>query len=165
MQTKTRSSRRRLGWALATAAGVAVGLVGCGSLSDNLKLCGQIPADGCPIGRGGTCEDAACAALYDCVDGAWTEVTTCGPVGSGGSGGSGGSDADAGTDASCGVVIDDSGEMEGCAPDLQTPDCPAAAAESCAACQSDCVDFYLCTSEGWLAVAYCDEQGQVIVTP
>ena len=162
MQTKTRSSRRskRSGRTLAAALGAAVALAGCGSLSDNIKLCGEIPADGCPAGRGGSCDDKVCAALYDCVDGSWTVTKTCGPIGEGGAGG-----ADAGADAACGVKIDDTGETVGCEPDLQTPDCPAAAAESCAACQSDCVDFFLCTEQGWLAVAYCDDQGQIIVTP
>jgi hypothetical protein len=133
----------------------------CGDLSDNLKLCGQIPDGGCPLGRGGTCEDKACAALYDCVEGAWTPVETC-------PGGGGGGGSDAGTGGDCEkVVIDHTGETSGCVPDLQNPDCPAVAAETCvySACLTDCVDFYLCKKDGWTVVAYCNEEGEVVLTP
>ena len=139
---------------------IGAGFAGCGSLTDDLKLCGEIPAGGCPVGRGGSCEDKACAALYDCLDGSWVTTTTCEREDAGGAGG-----GDAGSDAPCGVAIDRTGEAAGCVPDLQTPDCPAAAAESCAACQTDCVDFFLCTNDGWITVAYCDDRGQIVVTP
>ena len=137
----------------------------CGSLSDEVKLCGEIPPDGCPIGRGGTCDDATCAGLYDCVDGAWRLEQTC-PGGGGGAGASSGAaGADAGPDGCASVRIDHTGETTGCEPDLQSPDCPVVAAETCAAsaCLTDCVDFFLCTARGWVAVAYCDEEGQLVV--
>jgi len=76
--------------------------------------------------------------------------------------------SDAAQDSSCTpVMIDHQGETTGCVPDLQEPDCPVAAAESCAetACRTGCSDFYLCTDDGWRAVAYCDEQGQIVMTP
>jgi hypothetical protein len=62
-------------------------------------------------------------------------------------------------------MIDKTGETTGCEPDLQSPDCPVAAAEVCAAsvCLTDCTDFFLCTKDGWVDVAYCDEEGQLIV--
>ena len=55
----------------------------------------------------------------------------------------------------------------GCTPDLQSPDCPAVAAEDCPekACTTGCLDFYLCTTSGWKAVAYCDEDGSFAQAP
>jgi hypothetical protein len=151
------------GFFLAALAGLAAG-PGCSSLGPP-KLCGEIPEGGCPAGRGGSCTDRACAGLYDCVDGKWIELERCPPRS-----GDGGMDAgrgDAGSDGSCEpVVIDHQGEVTGCAPNLQNPDCPAALAEACspAPCQTDCTDFFLCTKDGWTEVAYCDEQGQVVVS-
>jgi len=157
-------------WKLVVAAMAAlpVGwLAGaCGSAGD-VKLCGQIPADGCPIGRGGTCEDVFCAALYDCVDGAWVEVEACAGFG-GGAGGMGGAGGEGGAGGAGGctpVMFDHTGETTGCEPDLQNPDCPAVAAETCAetACLSDCLDFYLCLKDGWKDVAYCDPDGKFVI--
>jgi hypothetical protein len=150
-----------VGFLAAAAGGVA-----CGS-SGELKLCGQIPEDGCPIGRGGTCEDATCAALYDCVEGAWTRVETCSGFGGAGGGGGGGLGGAGGAGGCTPVMFDKSGETVGCEPDLQNPDCPAAAAEGCAeqACLTDCLEFYLCTKDGWKDVAYCDPDSNLVVLP
>ncbi len=131
----------------------------CGGGS-GLLLCGQIPEDGCPIGRGGTCDDLTCAALYDCVDGAWRLVEPC-P-------GGGQDNLDGGTnpDGCAKPVIDHTGEKTGCTPDLQNPDCPAVAAEQCyeTVCLTDCIDFFLCTEAGWDLVAYCNEEGAIVLT-
>jgi hypothetical protein len=133
---------------------------------DTLKLCGEIPQDGCPIGRGGTCADVVCGALYDCIDGLWTQVKRCpAPAGDGGPGSDGGG---GGLDAACTpVMINHQDETAGCTPDLQDPDCPAAAAETCAAaaCLTGCIDFFLCTKDGWREAAYCDDQGDLVVVP
>jgi hypothetical protein len=136
--------------------------------SPELLLCGEIPEGGCPIGRGGTCDDATCVALYDCVEGRWTMTTRCdrGSGAGGSGGGAGGSGGGAG--GSCTLVtLDHTGEQGGCAPDLQSPDCPAAAAETCAetACLTGCLDFFLCTKEGWATVAYCDEDALLVLMP
>jgi hypothetical protein len=48
---------------------------------------------------------------------------------------------------------------------LQRPDCPVEAANTCQPCLTGCTDFLYCEAAGWLAVAYCDEDGQLIVTP
>ncbi len=123
------------------------------------------PQGGCPVGRGGTCDDAACRALYDCLEGAWTEAEACD------SAGEPAGDRDAGAGGATGacevVTLDRSGEAVGCSPALQQPDCPADAAETCVgtACWTGCIDFFLCTEEGWRAIAYCDEQGRVTVAP
>lgn len=126
------------------------------------RRCGEIPQGGCPIGRGGTCRDAACHALYDCVDGAWTAVARCDGRDATGQG------TGADQDRECEVVaLDHAGEAQGCTPALQLPDCPAEAAETCAdaACRTGCVDFFVCTEGGWSAVAYCDEQGRLAAVP
>ena len=145
---------------------VLANAVSCGSFGD-VQLCGEIPEGGCPIGRGGSCDDDLCAELYDCVEGEWTGVTVCHDgVGSGGGGGGGGGDDGVGHLCEI-VVLDHTGETTGCEPDLLGGDCPLAAAELCAesACLTDCYDFFLCTEDGWLAVAYCNENGEVVVTP
>lgn len=65
------------------------------------------------------------------------------------------------------VSIDRTGELSGCTPDLQSPDCPASAVEVCvtSACLSDCMDFFLCTKDGWVDVAHCDLDGNLEIVP
>ena len=158
-------------------------LSSCYPYSSDVVLCDEIPEGGCPTGRGGTCEDPLCNALYDCVNGAWKRAEVCGPPGGGGSGGSagsGGSGAASGgeggldcTPAAGGaggctpVMLDHTGEVGGCSPGLQSPDCPAAAAESCAesACLTGCTDFFVCRAGGWEAVAYCDMDCKLTPVP
>jgi len=143
---------------------------GCGDSSE-LKLCGEIPEGGCPIGRGGSCDDVFCSALYDCKEGAWTRVVSCPGNAGGAGGGGGGSGGAAGGGGACDpVTIDHTGEKIGCKPDLQVPDCPAVAAETCVetACLSRCADFYLCKADGaggvsWAIAAYCDADGHLVV--
>lgn len=130
--------------------------------------CGEIPRDGCPVGRGGTCDDATCAALYDCVDGAWTNVEVCDNGAGAGGGGEGGAGQGGDGGATCTpVVLDHTGQMQGCRPDLQSPDCPLEAAETCVetACLVRCSDFFKCTARGWIAVAYCTEEGELVLSP
>jgi hypothetical protein len=123
-----------------------------------VQTCGEIADGGCPIGRGGSCDDVACLALYDCLGGDWTEVDTCpmnqggGGAGGGGAGGGGGCES---------VSIDRTGERSSCAPDLQVPDCGVSAADACHPCDTGCEDFFLCFSDGWTAVAHCNQDGQV----
>ena len=162
---------RPLAWA---AAGLVSGLcafVGCSS--NDLQRCDAIPEGGCPLGRGGTCDDAACRALYECVQGRWSMVARCGTGqggdsghGAGGQGGAAGAAGSAGTAgaASCsGVELDHTGETQGCAPELELPDCPASAAESCQPCLTGCADFYMCLADGWGWVAYCTEDSELVL--
>lgn len=145
----------------------------CYPYSSAPQLCDEIPEGGCPTGRGGTCDDPLCQALYDCIDGAWQKTEACSGAASGGgttsttgsggdSGGGGGCTQGGGAGGSgcTPVMIDHSGEQAGCMPDLQPPDCPAAAAEQCAesACLTGCDGFFLCTKDGWAEVAYCDAE-------
>jgi hypothetical protein len=125
--------------------------------------CGEIPTDGCPIGRGGTCDDPYCGALYDCLDGDWVEVESCPGNLLGGAGGDG---VQTGQGGACtNEVFDHSAEAEGCTPDLQEPDCPSQAAEVCGggACLTGCIDFYICLEEGWELVGFCTEDGELEV--
>ncbi len=144
-------------WTIALLAA----LVGCDL--PQVELCGEIPEDGCPLGRGGTCDDALCAALYDCVSGEWTLAEECPDFVQGG-GGQGASGAGGGEGGAC-FAFDHGAEVDGCTPDLQPPDCPAAAAELCAAdaCLTGCVDFYLCEARGWVLVGFCSEEGDLVV--
>jgi hypothetical protein len=139
----------------AAFSSVLVLLVACYDYPEAIP-CGQIPPDGCPVTQGGTCNDPFCTALYECVDGVWRHWETCSNP-----------QQDAGTtpDACSSIVIDRTGETTGCLPDLQNPDCPAAAAEQCitSVCQSECADFFLCTKEGWQVVAFCTDQGELII--
>ena len=136
-----------------------------GCANDELLLCGTIPEGGCPIGRGGSCEDVLCAALYDCLEGSWTRVETCPETSAGGAGGGAGGGSGQGGSVCTPIELDHAGEVAGCKPDLQHPDCPAVAAETCAetACLSDCLDFFLCMRSGWQTVAFCDERGQLVI--
>ena len=125
------------------------------------RPCSDIPVDGCPLDRGGTCEDPECAALYACYDGRWSLHERC-EQGAGGDGGGGAAGGGAGAGGCAGVTIDHQGETIGCLPELQLPDCPAAIAESCQPCITGCGDFFLCTEEGWHLVAFCSEEGNVV---
>jgi hypothetical protein len=148
----------------ALVAGAALPAGGC-SDAPTVTPCGEIPAGGCPHARGGTCEDPACAGLYDCVDGSWTRALECSADG----GSDGGDGGDAGPGPTCSpVTIAHVGEVTGCKPDLQNPDCPVAAAETAcreSACLTGCLDFFLCTKAGWTVVASCDEQGDLSIVP
>ena len=145
-------------------------LSSCYPYGSGVVLCEEIPEGGCPTGRGGTCDDPLCNALYDCVNGVWKQTKVCeqGSGGSGGGAGGGGAASGSGGGLDCTpgggaggctpVLLDHSGEVGGCSPGLQSPDCPAAAAEGCAetACLTGCTDFFVCKADGWAAVAYCD---------
>ena len=163
------------GWALARVAafGAMVGLgamAGCST--GKLQPCDAIPEGGCPIGRGGTCDDTACRGLYECVEGRWSLLTHCagnggdggqGVGGAGGAAGAAGSAGMAGAGGCSGVELDHTGETQGCSPELELPDCPALVAESCQPCVSGCADFFMCLEGAWGWVAYCTEQGQLVV--
>lgn len=157
---------------LVRVAGLAMAWLGAAASlacdSQQPLLCGQIPDGGCPIGRGGTCEDAFCEALYDCVQGDWTEVEVCERPSGGGGAGAGGEGGGGSNEGGCAIVtFDHTGEVRGCEPDLQPPDCPVEAAEVCEPCITGCVDFFLCVeSEAgplWTTVAYCSEDGALVV--
>jgi hypothetical protein len=152
--------------------GVVFVAAGCQSLPSVTATCGEIPPNGCPTGRGGTCADATCAALYECVNSVWTVSETCptqpavakpvvrsvavaGPAGVAIDGG-----------ACTPVNIDVSGQTNDCMVDLMFPDCPARAAQGCVenVCLTGCSDFFVCSSAAWIDVAHCDDFGRITVT-
>jgi hypothetical protein len=108
-----------------------------------------------------------CLALYDCVEGDWASVETCDRAGSGGSGGGGSGGAGSGGQGGGACAppdIDRTAEAERCSPDLQEPDCPVEAVFVCPdPCLTGCADFFLCTEQGWVDVAACDEDGALVV--
>ncbi len=138
--------------------------------------CSDIPGDGCPIDRGGSCDDPTCSAIYDCNDGQWVLAQVCpvsdaGPVEAGPIV-DGGPDFDGGPCVP--VVVDGGGPGADCTPELEGPfDCDVAAA-ACygTACITGCSDFFFCsagpcpggTAPCWIDVAYCTDEGQLVIT-
>lgn len=166
----TGSSRRESAAVVGLGAVLLAALLGSACQSPSgVELCGEIPEGGCPAGRGGSCDDLVCTGLYDCVEGAWTELehcpgggTTAASTSAQGQGGAGGGEGAGG----CAIAeIDHSGEAEDCTPDLLEPDCPAVAAEVCTPCETGCADFFLCTDDGWIDVAACEEDGTFVIVP
>lgn len=138
--------------------------------------CGLIPEGGCPVGRGGSCDDTTCLALYACDATGWQLVESCPPQGEGGSTGEAGAGGAAGAGAlghggstACApAALDHSGEKNGCDVDLlEHYDCTVEAAETCHPCLTGCADFFMCMEDGgglaWVHVAYCTEEGELVV--
>lgn len=146
--------------ALLLASGAIVASACSGS---SVQLCGIIPDGGCPIGRGGTCDDPSCAGVYDCVDGDWTLVTACDGTGGSGSTGTMSTGSVSSASGCMPASFDHTNEKDGCTPDLLPPDCPIVAAELCNPCVTGCVDFFMCTSAGWDDLAYCTEEGELVI--
>ena len=135
----------------------------------------MIPSGGCPVGRGGTCDDVECDALYDCTSGKWVETKHCShPDGGAGDAGSDGGReggavlGDSGSDACTPIHVGMSGATQDCV-DLQTPDCPISVAENLCAeqvCSSiDCLDFYICKEGNLEHVASCTDDGTFVLSP
>lgn len=161
MSARTRRTPLVFGLFVALSCGLAVAAGSCTRAP--LKLCGVIPEGGCPIGRGGTCDDPSCAGVYDCIDGNWTLEVACSPTGAGGNAGSSSSSSQTPTGGCVPAQLDHTGETIGCEPDLADYDCPIAAAEACNPCATACVDFFICRSVGWEDVAYCTEEGELVI--
>jgi hypothetical protein len=123
--------------------------------------CGLIPEGGCPTSRGGSCADATCARLFRCIKGEWEWVEAC-PENSGVSSSTVASSSSGG---SCPDKVDVAQQSQGCTPELQLPDCAAEAANQCEPCLTGCVDFFFCSQDGWQTVAYCTDEGELIVEP
>jgi hypothetical protein len=158
---------------LATVVGVTLA-ASCQGLPDG-RPCKDIPAGGCPIDRGGSCDDPTCSAIFLCNNGVWNIGQVCSPQdgGTAGTAGTGGGDGGNNNAACTGdggpcteAHLNLTGQTTDCTPDLMAPDCPVEAAEGCAecACLTGCIDFYVCTAPGWVSVAYCDDRGNLIVS-
>jgi hypothetical protein len=156
----------------AAVLGTGIAIWSCQDLPNGIP-CSDIPPGGCPIDRGGSCDDPTCSEIYLCENGVWVASQTCGPH-DGGTGTGG----DAGTPNPCvpdsgtctPTMINTKGETTGCTPDLMFPDCPAAAAQGCAecVCTTGCADFYLCLQPDagmppeWVSVAGCTCEGDFV---
>ncbi|MBI4702968.1 MAG: hypothetical protein HY744_17770 [Deltaproteobacteria bacterium] len=164
-----RGQRERNAWTTAAVAGGCLAVaVGCEAVAQP-RPCRELATGGCPLDRGGSCQDPLCAALYACEEGQWRFVELCGAppadAGSGEGGGAGNGEGAAGG-GGCGPLgLGGHEDGTGCAPDLQLPDCPVAAAETCQPCATGCIDFFACTATGWEVVAYCDADGGLVVEP
>ena len=147
------------GWLVAWAALL------CGACQDfgEAPSCGPLAAPGCPAARGGTCDDEACGAIYACTESGWHLEQVCEREGGLAEGGNEAS-ADAPVCGDAGSSLE--GAVTGCDPnELRLPDCPVQVALGCPeqACISGCFDFFVCRTQGWEAVAYCDDvTGQLL---
>lgn len=128
--------------------------------AQQITVCHNIPAGGCPVQGGVECNDPTCAAAYTCnQDGGWTLAHTC-PAHDA-------SVEDTSIDSSpndAGYDIDaPPGAFggPGCAP-LETPDCPLGYALICNAGCCDCADLYVCDDGGWDPWGTCSDAG---ITP
>lgn len=137
-------------------------LSGCEDMPRGVEQCGVIPDGGCPKGRGGSCEDPTCQAIYRCENDVWQWVEDC-PSKAASDGGIE-SDASDAEPLSCGDAQLSIESGTGCRPSLIVPECPIDAIKGCPAlaCTMGCDDFYQCTTDGWEHAAYCDpEEGLV----
>jgi hypothetical protein len=141
---------------------ILAALQGCQGF-DSAPHCSELPQGACPDSRGGSCKDQACTAIYTCTEHGWVLNAVCDRDGG---------VADTGKEAadgpwSCGdASVELEGATSGCDPnELTAPDCPVQAATGCAetACLTGCADFFLCKTEGWIAVAYCDEDTGALI--
>jgi hypothetical protein len=159
------------------AVGTAALLVlTCQGLPDG-ATCDDIPDGGCPIDRGGSCDDPTCGAIYLCNNGVWSVGQICPPNDGGGPGGGGVGGGTTvpeggpicshdGGGACTPVVIDAGSTASDCTPDLACGDCEVSAAYGCAecACATGCLDFYVCRPDGWHSVAYCTDNGTLVIS-
>ncbi len=141
--------------------GLGFSLAACAD--PEIKLCDRIPAGGCPIDRGGTCADQECAAIYTCDSGEWNLAERCEHAEGGGVGQGGRSPGVGGHFAFC-EDLELAPSKGTCAPDLQEPDCPVAAASPCkTACTTGCELFFACLNDAWVLRATC-EDGELLAT-
>ena len=136
----------------------ALFFAGCPTLPPFVP-CGEIPANGCPIDEGGSCDDPSCSGVFACENGVLVSQQVC-PTPDGGFP-DGGPSNDGGPCTPLSVGAMNAGV--GCMPDLEAPDCPIEAAGSCVetACLSGCLDFYVCGADQlWIDVAFCDDEGE-----
>jgi hypothetical protein len=132
----------------ATVASFTVAVASC-SDAPTARPCTDIPAGGCPLARGVSCEDPACEAVYACRSGnRWELAHTCPPRDPIEHDASLPEAApppsfDAAIDAPPGAF-----GGAGCAV-LQLPDCPAGLALGCPSGCCECEDLFVCENEGW----------------
>lgn len=156
--------RRRtlLALAIPLAVLLAVSLVtACDDVGPD-HPCTDVPAGGCPLAHGVSCEDPACEAVYACLPGnEWELRERCPPRPPGAEGGatpdaeSGAPSFDAAVDAPPGAY-----GGPGCAPLLE-PDCPLGVALACGGSCCGCEDLFVCANGGWDYWGSCTTDGPV----
>jgi hypothetical protein len=123
--------------------------------------CADIPRGGCPLGRGASCDDPTCLAVYACRAGNVWELDHACPLRDAADARADAGDAsadapleatptlDAGPDAPAGA----SGGP-GCGA-LQAPDCSLGFALACPAGCCGCEDLFVCEGGGWTYWSTC----------
>jgi len=145
---------------VASAGSLAVAATPSCAEEATAQACTNVPAGGCPLSRGVSCEDPTCAAVYACRDGnVWELDRTCPPREAGAPVDAGeASDAadaapnpprDASTDAPPGAY-----GGPGCDV-LQLPDCSLGLALACPSGCCGCEDLFVCESGGWSYWSTC----------
>lgn len=126
---------------------------------ETFVACASIPAGGCPLNHGVSCEDPTCQAAYACIDREWQLDHVC-PGYEGGAP----TPVDAGSDVIEASTIRDADPDAppgayggpGCGP-LEIPDCMLGTALSCPSGCCDCEDLFLCQNGGWEIYGSCKD--------
>jgi hypothetical protein len=140
---------------LAALAIFAIAVASCDD-GPTVQPCTDIPAGGCPLARGVSCEDPACEAIYACRPGnQWELQGTCPPVDAGPPFDANVPEAepppvyDAAIDAPPGAH-----GGPGCGL-LQTPDCSLGFGLACPSGCCGCEDLFVCENGGWTFWGTC----------
>jgi hypothetical protein len=133
-------------------------IVACEDQEVVAQPCTNIPAGGCPLGHGVSCEDPACLAIYACRENDVWELRAPCP----------GRDAGGPTDA---FVPETSSSIDasidappgafggpGCG-DLMEPDCALGIALACGPTCCGCEDLFVCENGGWELWGTCGDAG------
>ena len=161
---------KSLVFAFAAALGIAIFAVvpACGDGDAISQPCNDIPAGGCPLSYGVSCDDPTCLAVYRCgEDNAWTLDHAC-PI------------REAGPDVRDAMPVDAADSAvprdaaidappgayggDGCGA-LEAPDCALGLALSCPSGCCGCEDLYVCQSGGWVLWGSCSLDAGITVDP
>jgi hypothetical protein len=150
---------------LLSLVAVLVAVTSCDSVPTPAP-CVDVPDGGCPEDNGAdVCEDPTCAAVYECVSGAWVFQQQCPPHPHDASADVSEAGNDASADAQPDVHIDAPAGAyggPGCV-DLEMPDCPVGIGLACAGMVGccGCEDLFACVEGGWNDWGVCNEAGVV----
>lgn len=144
--------RRSCALALASLVAGLMATPACGDTATE-HACTNIPAGGCPLGRGVSCQDPSCEAVYACRAGnAWELAHAC-PAHEAGAPRDAAVEARPVVDAAIDAPPGANGGP-GCGP-LQPPDCALGFALVCPSGCCDCEDLFVCQNGAWVAWGTC----------
>jgi hypothetical protein len=129
--------------------------------------CPEIPKGGCPPDNGATvCSDPTCAAIYDCVNGAWSLQMTCPqPPHDAAAADAHEAAPDGGLPLDATTIDAPPGAFggPGCIS-LEMPDCPAGTGLECASQLGccGCQDLFVCDDGGWNLWGECGDAGVTV---